>query len=309
MQRLELRLLGHFQATLDGEPLNGFHSDKVRALLACLAVEEGRPHRRQYLASLLWGEYPDTSASASLRSALYNLRQVLAPLLPENGEAQDQTPLLTITRQTVTFNAHHLDCQVDVVAFDDLIAAQQAHLHRDPVHCAACIRRMSQAVEFYSGDLLSGFALGDSPAFDQWQTLQREVRHRQAVDILSMLTKHYITVPRHDAVERYARRLLELDPWNEEGHRTLMWTLTMSGRRAAALTQYETCSRILQEELGIKPSQTTITLYRQIHDGKLGWDAEAEGDTEAQNPYKGLQPFDEEDTDYFYGREALVERP
>jgi len=47
MAHLSLSFLGPFQATLDGQPLNGFDSDKVRALLAYLAVESDRAHRRQ----------------------------------------------------------------------------------------------------------------------------------------------------------------------------------------------------------------------------------------------------------------------
>ena len=53
MSRLDIMLLGPFQATLDGKPLTGFHSNKVRALLAYLAVEADRPHHREVLAGLL----------------------------------------------------------------------------------------------------------------------------------------------------------------------------------------------------------------------------------------------------------------
>ena len=54
MARLVIRLLGSFQASLDGELIDGFHSDKVRALLTYLCVEGERPHRRERLAGLLW---------------------------------------------------------------------------------------------------------------------------------------------------------------------------------------------------------------------------------------------------------------
>ncbi len=49
MPRLSLSLLGSFQATLDGRPITGFESDRVRGLLAYLAVEADRPHRRDDL--------------------------------------------------------------------------------------------------------------------------------------------------------------------------------------------------------------------------------------------------------------------
>jgi DNA-binding SARP family transcriptional activator len=37
MNQLSLTLLGAFQIALDGEPAIAFESDRVRALLACLA--------------------------------------------------------------------------------------------------------------------------------------------------------------------------------------------------------------------------------------------------------------------------------
>ncbi|MGD9146963.1 MAG: alpha/beta hydrolase, partial [Anaerolineae bacterium] len=59
MARLSICLLGPLQVTLDGKPVTSFESDKVRALLAYLAVEVGQPHRREKLAGLLWPDRPE----------------------------------------------------------------------------------------------------------------------------------------------------------------------------------------------------------------------------------------------------------
>ena len=75
--RLQLRLLGTFDPRLDGVPLKPFRSAKVRALLAYLGMEAGRPHLREALATLLWGEYPEREAQQSLSQALSNLRRLL----------------------------------------------------------------------------------------------------------------------------------------------------------------------------------------------------------------------------------------
>ncbi len=74
MAHLSIRVLGPFQVSLDGEPVSGFASDKVRALLAYLALSPDRPHRREALAGLLWPEFPERSARTNLRNALANLR-------------------------------------------------------------------------------------------------------------------------------------------------------------------------------------------------------------------------------------------
>ena len=70
MAHLALHLLGPFQVLLDGQPVSGFESAKVRALLAYLAVEADRPHRRETLAGLLWPHRPDRVARGNLRRAL-----------------------------------------------------------------------------------------------------------------------------------------------------------------------------------------------------------------------------------------------
>ena len=44
MPDLAVALLGPAQFTLDGAPVGGFESDKVRALLIYLLVEAGRAH-------------------------------------------------------------------------------------------------------------------------------------------------------------------------------------------------------------------------------------------------------------------------
>ncbi len=75
--RLTLTLLGTLQFTLDGKPLTAFESDKVRALLAYLALETGHPHRREALAELFWPDRPDGVARNSLRQALANLRKAI----------------------------------------------------------------------------------------------------------------------------------------------------------------------------------------------------------------------------------------
>ena len=51
---LEIRTFGGLSVELAGQPVGAFESDKVRALLAYLAAESERPHRRECLAGLFW---------------------------------------------------------------------------------------------------------------------------------------------------------------------------------------------------------------------------------------------------------------
>ena len=112
MARLSVSLLGPFQATLDGQPIASFESDKVRALLAYLAAEAGRGHPREKLAGLLWPERPEPAARSNLAHALAVLRQAI-------GDRGAAVPVLLISRETIQFNRES-DAFVDVLAFTDL---------------------------------------------------------------------------------------------------------------------------------------------------------------------------------------------
>lgn len=260
MARLQLYLLGPFQGTLDDVPLSRFRSDKSRALLAYLAVEAGRPHRREALAGLLWGAYNDRAARTSLRKALSNLRKVLAPLLEDEAER----PLLTITRQNVAIDPDHRDLWVDTAAFAGLLATCETHPHPDVARCSACAARLATAAEQYRGDFLAGLHLAGTLAFDEWRLLQQERFHQQITAALTTLMAYHASLDDYEQLQKYAQRQLELTPWNEEAHRQLMAALAHSGQRSEALAQYERCRETLAESLGVEPDTETVALYEAI---------------------------------------------
>ena len=109
MARLAIRLLGPLQFSLDSQPVSGFESVKVRALLAYLAVESAHAQPREKLADLLWPGMPARRSITNLNQALYNLRKVIR-------DQQTDPPYLLRTYETIQFNPLS-DCWLDVDAF------------------------------------------------------------------------------------------------------------------------------------------------------------------------------------------------
>lgn len=253
MARLSIRLLGPFQVTLDGEPITGFESDKVRALLAYLVAEPDWPHRRETLAGLLWPDYPERSARANLRRALANLRKVI-------GDHQARPPFLHISRQTVQFNSAS-DAWCDVTEFTRLLDAKGPS--------PQTLRQLEDAMALYRGSFLEGLSVGDSAAFEEWALLKREQLQRRALAALHRLAAHYRERGEYERALPYAWRQVELEPWQEQAHRQLMRLLALNGQRGAALAQYEACRRALAEGLGVEPAAATTRLYEQIRDGEV----------------------------------------
>ncbi|RME44821.1 MAG: SARP family transcriptional regulator, partial [Chloroflexi bacterium] len=255
MRQLSLYLLGPYHVILDGAPVTEFRSDKVRALLAYLAVEADRPHRRDALAGLLWPDVPDRTARKNLRLTLHRLRDALDDLETESA-------YFRITRETIQVRPAAI--WVDAVAFAGLIAACQNHDHRHVETCAACAERLAEAAALYRGDFLQGFFLDDCLAFSEWVLLKREALHRQALPALSHLAEYHRRRGEMKQAQVYATRQLELEPWREEAHRQLMDILARSGEVCAALAQFETCRRVLAVELDIEPDDETVRLYQRI---------------------------------------------
>lgn len=238
---LHLHFLGGSEILLPSGPAH-LETAKTRALLVYLAMNPG-PQARQRLTGLLWGDLPETNARRNLRRALWNLRRQLSiPGTP---------PPILADREVVQFN-REIAYWLDVEAFERACATPGERQH---------------AVDLYRGEFLAGFYLDDAPAFEEWVLVERERLRLLALQTLQRLAEERAAQDEIEAALDYARRLLALEPWREETHRQLMRLLARAGQRSEALAQYETCRRILAQELGVEPGAETTALYDRIRAG------------------------------------------
>jgi SARP family transcriptional regulator, regulator of embCAB operon len=70
-----------------------------------------------------------------------------------------------------------------------------------------------------------------------------------------------------DAAERSGRRLVELAPFRESGHRLLMEALAARGNVAEALLAYERVRTRLRDELGVAPSRELQGVHTRLLGG------------------------------------------
>jgi predicted ATPase/DNA-binding SARP family transcriptional activator len=267
MAHLSLGVLGSLQVSIDDTPVAKLESDKVRALLVYLAVEADGPHRRESLVGLLWPECLEAVARHNLRQALLSLRQAI-------GDQAARPPYLLISREAIQFNRAS-DFSLDLDRFSAILQACKQERSRGSEEPSVRAARLEEAVKLYRGEFLQGFFLEDSEEFEQWALVQRESLHQQVLDAHVDLADYYEQHGDFQAAHRHALRQLELDPWREEAHCQAMRALALDGQRTAALTQYETCRRVLAEELGLEPSAVTRQLAEQIRSGTLKTKAES----------------------------------
>ncbi len=243
---LKLWLFGRAQATLEDSPIQ-IGSRKALALLVYLAVQGGT-QQRDTLAGLLWPEQGQTQALANLRQALYTLKRSI-PMDLVKGDRQ----ALGVARD---------DLWIDVWEFDSLIAgpshaAADAASTDDPV-------RLEHAAELHQDDFMLGFTLRDCPDFDEWQSLKAEEYRQKLKAALRTLIARYTDEQRLERAIEHARRLHQLDPYDQAEHRRLMLLQALTDHPAAAIKQHAAFVRRLEDELGVVPDDETTELYEAI---------------------------------------------
>src|SRR4051812_46386543 len=173
MSQLSLAFLGSFDISLNGAPVTGFRSDKVRALLAYLAVEAAHPHERAKVAGRLWPDYAEVAARTYLRHALANLRRLLAP-------ANGTCPFLATPGDAIHFQGGD-GYRLDVALLTDRVAQLSMSNSRDDHETQ---QALADVMALYRGPFLDGFSLADSDRFEEWLILTRERLQRQVVETL-----------------------------------------------------------------------------------------------------------------------------
>ena len=253
MNRLEIRLLGPFEVLADGVEVTNFETDSTRALLAYLAAEAGHGKSRRLVAEMLWPDRPEGAALSNLRHALSVLRRAI-------GDRHSAKPILRADRNTVMVDPTGA-VSVDLIEFEELVAT--------PSGAFDAVERWRRAADVYRGDLLDGFTLSASAEWDEWYVATRERTRRHLADVLRRLADHLDQSGATDAAVPVARRLADVDPWEERNHRRLMRLLFRAGEGAQAVAHYEALRARLTTEFGLEPDPETMALVDRIRAGDI----------------------------------------
>lgn len=250
---LQLAVLGKPHITCQNQPLTAdLISAKGQALLIYLAAS-GRSHSRMALAGLLWGDMPEETARANLRLTLSKLRKFLSD------------EILIASRSEIEL----VDFWLDAVEFEKRLESRDWRLVESLLSTSEATQ---SPISLYRGDFLEDFHLPNAPDFEEWVAGQREQWRQTAVTGLSNWLDATVQQNDYSSGIPLARKLLIIEPWHEKTHRHLMRLLAANGQRSAALAQYETCRRLLADELGIEPAAETTALFESIKNDKVtGW--------------------------------------
>jgi DNA-binding SARP family transcriptional activator len=239
---VEVHVLGDLSVTVGGRKVALPASKKTRALLGYLVVT-GKAHLRTHLCDLLW-QGPDDPRGA-LRWSLTKLRGVLG------------VGSLQADRERVCVDAGHAVCDASEV--HGLLAGGVGDEPTD---------RLKEVAGWFRGELLEGLDLPDCYRYHEWCISQREAARLAHVEVLTELVGRVAAEP--EAALRYGRERLAVDPTSEAAHVAVVRLLTQLGRNREAGEQVDTCRRLLERELGTKPTSALLAARVRV-DGSVAY--------------------------------------
>ncbi len=247
MPDLQIHLFGKFSVRHDDRPATGFDAYKEQELLSYLLLHRNRPHSRETLAGLLWGDASTEKSKKYLRQALWHIQAALESC--SGGGA-----VLTVEHDWVQLNAG-VALWLDVELFERTFMLVQDRRGADLD--AERLGALQAAVQLYRGDLLEGW-------YQDWCLYERERLQNIYLVMLDKLMCFCEAQGKFDLGLHYGSLVLRHDRAHERTHRQLMTFQYLSGDRTAALRQFERCAAALKEELGVRPDKLTAALYHKI---------------------------------------------
>ncbi len=231
-------------------PDSAWRKRKARLIFLMLVVKRGRDVAREQLLEHLWPEMDEQRARNNFYVAWNSLKKALSP---EAGRGE-QCPYVQHGGGLCRVSADIVRSDLD--EFEEALeAAKEAEESGDTEAAVAAYERLE---DVYAGDLLPG------DIYDDWFAGLRD-RYRQTFgDALLRASELVRGEGELDQAMHMLRRVLDVDPLREDVYRALLECQIEAGRRSAAVDTYMTCVDTLSEELGLDPSQETVSLYQQV---------------------------------------------
>lgn len=225
--RLQLKLLRGFELRHDDEPAD--LPTNGQRLLAFLAVR-GRAQHRTTVAGTLWIDRTEDRAAASLRTALWQARR--------------------IDRQLVTARGSYLALGPEVVIDVTDAVERSRRLALDP---SALSETGADPADLSVDDLLPEW-------YDDWVLLERERLRQIHLHSLEAISQGLSVLGMHAMAVEAAMAAVAAEPLRESAQRVLIAAYMAEGNTFEAVRQFDAFTLLLDDALGIPPSEATRAL-------------------------------------------------
>ena len=228
---VRLGLLGGFRLHIEAEeialPMNAQR-------LVCFLALHDQPLLRSFVGGSLWGESTEHRAGGSLRSALWRLRH-------------PSYPLISLTSDHIALSP--------TVAVDFREGESLAHRVLDPSHDLDDVADVNE--EVLSADLLPDWT-------EDWVLMERERYHQLRLRALEALCRRLTAKGRYGQAVQAGLAAVSGEPLRESARRALIEAHIAEGNVAAALREYDSFRALLNDELGLDPSEAIRALVERL---------------------------------------------
>jgi LuxR family transcriptional regulator, maltose regulon positive regulatory protein len=242
--QLQILALGEPTIIIDAKPVTRWRM--ARALeLFFLLLDSNCPLRKEQIIATLWPE-ADNSISQTLHSTIHYLRKSLGETCITSRSGTYQLNLASSYGNKVWY---------DVTAFQEHDAkAKEALGCKDDMEAQ---KELSAMLKLYRGDYVQSF-------YSDWCTFRRDKLRLAYLDAHQQLALIAWRGGQVDKSALHWQEILAVDSCLEEAHCGLIRCYLHQEKRGLALRQYQRCTEVLRNELGVKPSPTTQDLLQYL---------------------------------------------
>jgi DNA-binding SARP family transcriptional activator len=241
---LELRILGPWQITVDGEPVRLAGERRV-GVLTRLALSAGQPVAAEQLLTQVWGESTAATAAKQLQIVVSKLRGLLSP--------HHDDDLITTVSGGYQLNLPRE--RVDAHLFS--LLARRARAARAQGELAAADGLFQQALGLWRGNALAGMT-------GSWARAESACLEEERLAVLEEHVDLRLAAGEHDAVVPVLTAHVEAHPLRERPRAQLMLAQYRAARPSKALAVYRETRRVLADELGIEPGGALRRLQQAV---------------------------------------------
>jgi DNA-binding SARP family transcriptional activator/TolB-like protein len=207
------------------------------ALVTALVLSGDGQAARGTLADLLWGQ--SHNRNGNLRKLLWKMRSVQKDLDIEFLQIDELNIKLAMS-----------EMQIDLSQLLTMLDNKQPF-------------SLAEICRLYTGELLEGIDL-DASDWNDWLGAQRTKLREMFAAAVTRRIEPLADVADSAQIKLAARRLIEIDPYNEAACRALMETFAQEGETAQVQQVYQALRTRLETDLRTTPAPATSALFHSL---------------------------------------------
>lgn len=213
---------------------------KTEELFSFLIYHKGENANKWNICETLWGSKDPDSAEHNLHNTIYRLKSTLKKFGINN----------VIQYETKGYRINLNDFYCDAFEFENFSNKIVKINDKN-------IEEYEKIITLYKGNIY-----GDKDYI--WALDWQEKLRNSFSDLIKASYPYYIEQKKYSKVEEHLKRLIQINPFDEEAHELLQKVYYFMGDRLKLVNHYEQLRNILKKELNIDVKESTKKLHKGL---------------------------------------------